>query len=221
MTKKLVNYREAITRFSHIDATFVAAEIGPDLATCRYVVRLYPWWEHPLYLQARDAGAPWGFVLEDEATRDVAVVARDPVAFHLSRRESVTDWAFCESHPLLWPFEDAAELFCNSDVDRLELIEAILRRNIPHLTRARLSEYIAPVSPHRAPFSLGYFPRSLFLVAREELERMGVRLFIAREPREQERLVLFLIDGEDYIVAHDFDIEVPDFEHRPEWFQPR
>jgi hypothetical protein len=32
--------------------------------------------------------------------------------------------------------------------------------------------------------------------------------------------VLFLIDDDDYIVADDFEIEVPDFEHLDAWFCP-
>lgn len=33
--------------------------------------------------------------------------------------------------------------------------------------------------------------------------------------------VLFLIDGHDYIIADDFEVDVPEFLHKPEWFRPR
>jgi hypothetical protein len=29
--------------------------------------------------------------------------------------------------------------------------------------------------------------------------------------------VLFLIDGEDYLVARDFEVEVPEFDHEEGW----
>jgi hypothetical protein len=29
-----------------------------------------------------------------------------------------------------------------------------------------------------------------------------------------------LLDGKDYVVAEDFMIDVPEFEHEPRWFQP-
>ena len=32
--------------------------------------------------------------------------------------------------------------------------------------------------------------------------------------------VVFLIDGDDYIIADDFEVDVPEFIHEPEWFQP-
>jgi hypothetical protein len=28
------------------------------------------------------------------------------------------------------------------------------------------------------------------------------------------------MDGDDYMVAGDCEVDVPDFTHRPEWFQP-
>jgi hypothetical protein len=29
-----------------------------------------------------------------------------------------------------------------------------------------------------------------------------------------------VMDGDDFIVAEDFLLELPEFEHRPEWFVP-
>jgi hypothetical protein len=73
--------------------------------------------------------------------------------------------------------------------------------------------------PYRAPYSLGYFPTTLFRVVRTVLDRMGVRTFIAREPVETALPSLFLCDG-DYIIADDFELQVPEFEHKDEWFRP-
>ena len=58
-----MNYRATLDRFDHIDAEFVrgSAVVTPDGWTAEVVVRFYPWWEHPLYVAARDRGDNWGF----------------------------------------------------------------------------------------------------------------------------------------------------------------
>ena len=39
-------------------------------------------------------------------------------------------------------------------------------------------------------------------------------------PRIPHPAVVFLIDDDDYIIADDFEVDVPEFIHEPEWFQP-
>lgn len=48
---------------------------------------------------------------------------------------------------------------------------------------------------------------------------MGVSLFLPREPRFEPKLVLFIMDDDDFIVARDFEVDLPEFEHREEWFR--
>lgn len=55
-----VNFREIVERFGHIDGSIVRAEAsfsgdGRPSSAC-VVVRFYAWWEHPLFLAAREAG---------------------------------------------------------------------------------------------------------------------------------------------------------------------
>ena len=50
---------------------------------------------------------------------------------------------------------------------------------------------------------------------------MGVELFLPRAPVARPGLVLFAADESIAIVARDFEVELPEFEHRPEWFAPR
>jgi hypothetical protein len=214
----LVNYRDIQQRFTHIDAELVSATITLKPNTARYVVRLYPWWEHPLYVEAIEQGRPWGFSDLSAGAKEVVVIAVEPFAVCLSDRYEVVDWSFFDNHPLLWRYEDEAEIFVNSDFDQGELFEALMRRGIPSVSLGDFYRYISPRSDWHAPYSLGRFPYSLYWPVREELERMGVRLFLPREPQERTRPILFLIDGEDYIIARDFEIELPQFEHRPEWF---
>ena len=56
---------------------------------------------------------------------------------------------------------------------------------------------------------------------REVLDEHGVLYVADTEPEAAEMPVLFLIDGDDYVIAKDFEVDVPEFEHRPEWFRPR
>ena len=221
--RRRVNFRDVQHRFTHIDATLVSAKFSAGSrkpATAEVVVRFYAWWEHPLYLQARELGTNWGFRDVDEGVRDVTVFAIDPLECHFHPGdETVTDWQFCEGHPIAWPYEDEAEVFCNSDPDIPRLIDAILAKETPFLTREILERYLRPPAS-KAPFSLGHFPRPLFNAVRTELERTGVRLHVTRTPEHRPVPVVFLMDGDDFIVATDFELDVPKFEHRPEWFDP-
>lgn len=214
-----VNFREISARFTHIDAKFVSALFSLSPLRAEVVVRFYPWWEHPLYQEARDADAPWGFRDIEEGAQCVTVVAVDPIACQLSRHVEVTDWDFCEDHPETWQYQDEAEIFCNSDPDIPKLLEAVLARELPWVSREVLNRYLGPRG-WRAPFSLGHFPYSLFIVLREELERANVRLHLPRLPQKRDALVALVLDGKDFIVARDFEVDVPDFEHRREWFDP-
>jgi hypothetical protein len=215
-----INYRHVRSRFTHIDATLIRARcaLGDD-PHAEYVVRFYPWWEHPRYLDARARNLPWAFGDTTAGEKEVVVHPVRPIAFKLSSRVNDTDWDFPDRHPLLWPYEEQAEIFCNSDVDIPALFHAVQEHELPFVTRSVLYEYINPLMPYRAPYSLGYFPTTLFRVVRTVLDRMGVRTFIAREPVETALPSLFLCDG-DYIIADDFELQVPEFEHKDEWFRP-
>jgi hypothetical protein len=217
-----VSYRQVRDRFTHIDAEFVRARCELGAGGSEYVVRFYPWWEHPAYLEARARNLPWAFGEgSSSGAKEVTVLPVCPTAFKLSARSSVTDWAFPAQHPILWKYENETEIFLNSDVLVPALIDAVLDRQLPYVTRATLHEYINPIASYRAPYSLGYFPTPLFRVVRDVLAGMGARIFVdSREPVPREVPVLFLIDDDDYIVADDFEIEVPDFEHLDAWFCP-
>jgi hypothetical protein len=88
---------------------------------------------------------------------------------------------------------------------------------VPGLDRVSVHEYLDVNSAERAPYTLGPFPRTVFRLIRDELLAMGVEVFVIHEPREQPLPKLLLIDEEDYIIAEDFQDDVPEFEHREEW----
>ncbi len=224
----LVNYREVANRFTHVDARFVACECGLPENDGFFTVELYAWWEHPLYLAARATRANWGFASLDDAYRRVTVYPRRVHQARLSRREEVTEWDFTQEHPLLWQYEQAAEITCNSSVSLeqwMQLREAVRDKLTGYSRQVELAVYAAPEQVHRwgrtGSFSLGIFPRPLFLIVRQVLDERRISYLASYEPEPVDLPVLFLIDDSDYIIADDFELDVPEFVHKPEWFQPR
>ena len=222
-----ISWREAIKRFTPIDADFVGCEIGLPQHNGFFTVSLYPWWEHPLYLEARDAGANWGFRNIMEGALEVTVCPKDVIKFQLSQQTEVVDWDFTQEHPLLWDYESHGTITCNSPVTLEQWME------IAAQVEARLAGYIREGKVanlavkqvhqfgHTGSFGLGQFPLTVFHQLCLLLDEYGIRYYIPYEPKPKDLPVLFLIDGDGYIIANDFEVDVPDFVHKPEWFQPR
>ena len=215
-----VNYRTVIDRFSHIDAEFVDCKCEFNGSESFFRVKFYPWWEHPLYVEAVKKGNNWGFRNTEIGAKEVTVYPVNPIAFHISYCRDIIDWGFAEEHPLLWSYEDHSQIIVNGDVDVKDLICAIIEKKIPFVTYTKVFNYLNPIRIEKAPYSLGDFPLPLFTVIRNELERMKVPVFIKRQPKPKKMPILFLIDDEDYIIADDFFLEVPEFQHLAEWFTP-
>ena len=74
---------------------------------------------------------------------------------------------------------------------------------------------------HTGSFSLGQFPATLFNLLCPLLDEYGIRYYVPYQPKLKDLPVLFVIDADDYIIAKDFEVDVPEFVHKPEWFQPR
>lgn len=213
-----VNFRSVRDRFTHIDAEFVDVRIGLSSGRFEFIVRFYPWWEHPQFLESHSKDLPWKFADTSAGAKEVTVWPINLREFRISAFPEVTDWAFLEEHPLLWTFEDSEQIYCNGNVDIASLIDRIVDRNLPFVSRDTIYRYVDPLLRWEAPYSLGRFPTTLFQPLVEELRAMNVPLFIPREPKHQTTPVILLIDGFDYIIADDFELDVPDFDHRPEWF---
>jgi len=75
-----------------------------------------------------------------------------------------------------------------------------------------------PASPStpRAPT----IPAQLFDPVVSVFRSLNVPVFAPNLPRRPIPAVVFLIDEEDYIIADDFEVDVPEFQHEDEWFQP-
>jgi len=209
------------SRFTHIDAEFVSAEVRHErgLREVSLTVRFYPWWEHPSYIAARQAGQPWGFTDSVDGARDVTVRAVHPVAVKLSNHISAIDWALSADHPVLWGFDRDSTIYLNAPVVMCDLIDGLMARNMPFVSRRDLQRYLDP-SAKPVPSRAVVIPAALHGPVVEELARMEVPAFVPHPPQPRPELLILLFDGEDYVVAGDFLIDVPEFEHRPEWFRP-
>ena len=215
------NYRTIAERFSHIDAEFVNATsmVSPEGGHAEVVVRFYPWWEHPLYLGARDRGENWGFSAYEPGKRDVRVRAIKPWALRLSPRREVTDWRFEEEHPLLWDFSERSTVYANAPFDRRAFIDGLLALELPNVSESDLVGHIDLPPTTTAPLGL-VFPAQLHEPVLTVFGRLGVPVYSPGAPRRLRPAVVFLIDDDDYIVAENFEVDVPEFVHDAQWFQP-
>jgi hypothetical protein len=215
-----VNFREVRDRFTHIDATFEGCNLGFD-GTAEYRVRFYPWWEHPRYLAARDAGAPWGFSGQsEEGARTVTVHAIEPIAFDVTRLDQVLDWAFVETGPCIWRHEPSWRIFVNQPVDPEVVCAAVARQLDVH--RSWLADLYLDLSRlgSRPSFALEN-PASVSFGLVQVLRALGIDHFPQRtEPPAPHGMVALVVDDACAIVARDFELDVPEFEHRDDWFTP-
>lgn len=221
-----INWQEATKRFTHIDAEFVGCEIGLPQHDGFFTVEFYPWWEHPLYLEAQEANKNWRFRDAGAGDRQVTVYPKTVLRFRISRHDDVIDWDFTQEHPLLWQYETHGAITCNQSLT----VEHWMQ--IAALAKSRLSSYnheadIAGIAirqvqqfGHTSSFSLGQFPYTLFQAISGVLNEQEINYFAPFQPKPTTLPTLFLIDSDDYIIADDFEVDVPEFVHKPEWFQP-
>ena len=224
----LLNYREIAERFWHIDADFVAAHV--DLpGDGVYQVRFYPWWEHPLVQEAAAANKPWYIQRPEDSQITVTVYARQVNHAHLSQRAEVVEWQFLDDHPLLWRYANEGQIVCNSPLTNDQLIDLIdLVRNrlgqwgsFDHFLNVPRSLQTFRAWAMSPPFSLGTFPIPLLHDVANHLDAIGAQYYVPRPPQVRTtQPKLLLIDDEDYIIAQDFEVDVPPIFHRPEWFLP-
>jgi hypothetical protein len=216
-----VNFRAVEERFGHIDATFVRATctFGPEGGVAELVVRFYPWWEHPAYVDASSRAADWGFADYTAGQREVTVRAIRPVTAALSRQVDVTDWFFTDVHPLLWQFDSLSHLYINGTWRPAELTERIAQRRLAFVTTNDLARYLGPAGARGEPRAL-LLPHQLLAPVEEELASMGVPSFCPHRNEPKEKLIAFVVGGSDHIIAEDFELDVPEFIHEPHWFNP-
>ena len=90
---------------------------------------------------------------------------------------------------------------------------------LPNVSEGDLLSYIHLPDPSMAPMGLT-MPAQLHEPVLTVFHRLVVPAFSPGSPRAPDPAVVFLIDGDDYIIADDFEVDVPEFTHEPDWFQP-
>lgn len=213
----LVNYRKVADRFGHIDGELVGASLGIPESNPYLTVRFYPWWEHPQYLEARENNEPWAFADVEEGAREVTIHPRGLVAFAMSRYAEVTDCWFAQSGRYIWPYEPDGQIIVNQPVDLDALAAAVAETLDAPVSEVRRIVDVSPPYAEKPPFSLR-LPRSVLVAAMEGLDDLGVGYHKSYVPDDEPLPVALVIDDDNWIVAEDFEVDFPDFEHRPEWF---
>lgn len=207
-----VNYRSIEQHLGHIDGTIesITTRVGLDgqLTDVSVTLNYYPWFEHMVPAHPQP-GQHWRVVDPDPHDRVVTIHALEPALVELTNGTEATEVWFSSEDPVLWRFEDIGEIILNIDVDRLALFESVVSRVDSPDACARVARHLRPCGSYRAPCSLGYFPRPLFLVVSEVLAEMGAKTLVPRVPQEREPLVALFIDDRT-IVAKDYLVDWPE-----------
>jgi hypothetical protein len=164
------------------------------------------------------------------AQRVVTVHPVGLVQARVHRMQDVIDWSFVDApHPLLWEYEAEEHVLCTGALPRGALAElpSTIATALPYqVDPATVGSLLNPAlwgAPElaesgRGGFSLGRFPASVVSAVHTVLEALGVGYLKqdALVPSEPSPIML-LIDGEDYLIAEDFEVDVPRFEHARDW----
>jgi len=123
--------------------------------------------------------------------------------------------------PYLWPYENRADIFCNSPVNREALFRNVVIRMNGIASSDEIFRYSNPLISQDPPFWLDRVPASLFRHVRDTLEKMKVSMFIPSGPKAVEIPVLLEVGQAIRIAARDFEIDIPEFDTLDAWFAKR
>jgi hypothetical protein len=90
---------------------------------------------------------------------------------------------------------------------------------MPYVSRDDLLAYVYARDRRAAPQGLT-IPAQLHAGICEVLGRLEVPVFSPRTPNLPPAASVFLLDDGDYILAEDFEVDLPEFVHDSSWFQP-
>ncbi len=217
MSPPRVNYRAVQDRFGHVDGTLVEARFAwPPAAGADEDVlafRFYPWSEHPRYRALADARRPWAFTLPDDAYEVVRIYPRGLRAVSVDAPIDCTDVWFADEDLQLWVRRREGQLFVNETTSMAELG--------PHIDRAlgKLAplarEYLGDALDRPAPYALR-MPPPLHEVIVAALATVGRATFVGHGPPTPAPMVMLRL-GSDYLIAEDFEVEMPTFRFDDAW----
>jgi len=214
------NYKECDFLFGHVDADFVSTHLQSPGDVAKITASYYPFWSAPQYNPER-----YNEVLRnidwEIAKKPVTIHAIGLIDFRLSSNPDVTDWWITRDHWLLWELEDKGNIASNGP---MSLTDA---KNLAVGVAAKLGEG-SPWSHagldavyrwgDKQSFSLGTFPRSVYMAIAATMKELSLPYFSSHEPEPKALPAILIIDESNYIIASDFEVEFEEFEHKPEWF---
>jgi hypothetical protein len=224
-----VNWRELGDRFEHFDAhpELVHARFNFPGGKASYALRFYPWWEHPLYLEAEGAGLRGRFVDNYSGRIVVTIYPQDIREVHLTQFSGVIEeWWFSDEHPSLWRHHASHQILCTSRLipEQLAAILDMLHQAVGRNGHRYLS-FFSNATDLQAlaltgAFSLGHFPLPVYLKICALLDSWGATYLGSDLPKPTASAppAALIVDEENYIIADDFVIDIPQIEHYPEWF---
>jgi hypothetical protein len=99
------------------------------------------------------------------------------------------------------------------------LFDGLIEMELPNVSERDLLDHIDLPPTMTAPLGI-VLPAQLHEPVLTVFHRLGVSVFSPAPPRRPGAAVVFLIDDDDYIVARDFEVDVPGFRRDAEWFRP-
>ncbi len=221
----LISFRELDHQFGHVDGEIklLDAHYEDDKLEVKIVTRFYPWMEHPLFRKAVENKEPWGFTDYSEGERDMPIYAVNPVKLEMDGCVGAEDIWFIEDDPSLWPYQNAGSVFINSPLDVSALIDCLAANEEVSGKRSDIERLIGHCCAYDPPFKLSYLPFAAFNAALDELDRLEVEYYPKGKLTEKWQWgkphAILELTGLTCI-AQDFMLDVPEFEHRDEWFKP-
>lgn len=209
---------QILKRFTHIDGGPLSCRLGFGTDEPFLKISFYAWWEHPKYIEALEKNKKWAFSLEDDSSKEMVIYPKDIMEFKVTSQEEVIDIDFPDSHPALWKYQDQGTIFINSKIEWENIVAGIKEHLNQYFQWKDIYGVLDPRSTHTPPYAVTQIPAEIFERVVNNLEINQVKYHISHKPAIPTIAKIFVINGEDYIIAKDFDIVVPDFEHRAAWY---
>jgi hypothetical protein len=218
---KIINYTEISDRFSHIDGELVDYNFNfLNQDKSYYQIQFYPWWEHPKYIEAIEKNKKWEFSDIDEGSKTVTILPVIVVETKISNETEITEIQFSDNHPLLWEYDDLVKIHINSSLDIGELEKWLETIDVYSEYTTDILSHLDPITEYKPPFAID-LPLTIAKLFITFFEDNSVKYLADISKLKPSNLKLFLIDDDDYIIAHDFNIKLPDFEHKSSWFSAK
>ena len=120
---------------------------------------------------------------------------------------------------MLWDVTGSGTLYVNGPFERPDFVKGLMALGLPNVSEADLLNRIDLSATDQSPFGVEV-PLQLMESAVSVFSRLGVPVFRPDLFYVPPPAILFLLDSDDYIIARDFEVDVPEFVHDPQWFRP-